>query len=96
MRILLSFCSLSRIFISKVYLITAPKRGNTEATNDDIVAEIIDNTLYICLFNVEIVVETTENIMILTFANDDVAVETTDNIFPRINLVAKIAVSVTA
>jgi hypothetical protein len=44
-----------------VYLITAPKRGNTAGINDAIVAEITLNTLYICLFTVEIVVEVMAN-----------------------------------
>jgi hypothetical protein len=79
-----------------VYLITAPKRGNTAAINDDIVAEITDKTLFVSLFNVEIVVDVIENIIILSLLKEAVELEITDNIFPRINLVAKIAVSVTA
>jgi hypothetical protein len=79
-----------------VYLITAPKRGNTAAINDAIVAEITDKTLLVSLFNVEIVVEVTKNTLVNALVNDEVLDETTDNIFPRINLVATVAASVTA
>jgi hypothetical protein len=62
-----------------VYLITAPKRGNTAGINDDIVAEIMLNTLYICLFNVEIVVETTNNNFSRSSDIELVVFDTTDN-----------------
>ena len=67
-----------------MYLITAPKRGKTATINDDIVAEIMLNTLYICLFSVEIVVETTANTFSLNNDIEFVVLDTTNITFANV------------
>jgi hypothetical protein len=73
----------------------APKRGNTAGINDAIVAEIIENTLYICLFKVEIVVEVTVNTLFLNKLIVDNDVEVTESNFANTLCNATVATSVT-
>ena len=77
-----------------MYLITAPKRGNTAGNNVAIVAEITDKVCVIALFIVEMVVETTAINFILNNPIVEVVVDTTDSILDQIFALDKVATSV--
>ena len=79
-----------------MYLITAPKRGNTAANNEGIVTEITVKRLYKALFKVDVDVDTTENSFILKSPIKAVVEDATDNSLARINGVNTETVSVTA
>ena len=96
MRTLFNFCNLSRTFISKVYLTTAPKRGNTEVINDDIVAEITDKTLNVCLLTLLTVLDTTENNLFNKCTKEVLVDDVTKNILDNMLCSLNDTVSVTA